>query len=50
VRAAIAAYAAGVLHAEGHSLSGVLAPAQALDPDDFVGWLTTQGVTVEADS
>lgn len=44
--AEIAAYAAGRLHAGGDQ-RGLLAPAQALDPAAFVGWLGGQGVTVQ---
>jgi short subunit dehydrogenase-like uncharacterized protein len=46
--AAIVAYAAGRLLAEGFAGRGVLAPAQALAPDEFLDWLATQGVTITA--
>jgi len=44
--AEIAAYAAQQLLAEGDDRRGVLAPAQALDAEAFVGWLRGQGVTI----
>jgi short subunit dehydrogenase-like uncharacterized protein len=45
--AEIAAYAARVITAEGYARRGVLAPSQALDPDAFLAWLQTRGVTLE---
>jgi hypothetical protein len=47
--AQIAAYGAAVLHDAGYARSGVMAPAQALDPGQFLQWLTSEaGVKVEA--
>ncbi|MBP7693423.1 MAG: saccharopine dehydrogenase NADP-binding domain-containing protein [Anaerolineales bacterium] len=46
--AAIVAYAAPRLLAAEFSRRGVLAPALAFADDEFLAWLTTQGVTVTA--
>lgn len=46
--AEIAAYAAQQFLAADFRAAGVLAPAQALDPEAFLQWLGTQGVEVTA--
>jgi hypothetical protein len=38
------------LLAEGDDRRGVLAPAQALEAETFVGWLRGQGVTISIET